>query len=264
MFTAVFLFVQFATFDLVSASTYAPIDVSIDVSSKVTGNTPTTSETFSFEIVPEQEDYPIADPSTFKIVGTGTTTVSFVFDTVGVYEYSIFQTDMDNSRYNYDETVYELSVYVKSENGELEAVLLAYKNDGDNKSADITFSNYYKRSVSKSDTDLDTTDPDTDPDPTDSDTDPDPTDPDSTNPTTDDPINPTIDLDPTIPATPLDPTVELEQATTSGVEPVVDPDSPQAQTVSDIIKTGDESNLFIFVLMMFGSLFLMIRVYKKR
>lgn len=62
------------------------------------------------------------DDSTTKLTtikGNGTTKVSFNFDKVGTYKYQVYENKLNQEGITYDETVYDLTIEIKYENGEI-------------------------------------------------------------------------------------------------------------------------------------------------
>ena len=62
------------------------------------------------------------DNSTVKLAtinGNGTAKVSFNFDKVGTYKYQVYENKLNQEGITYDETVYDLTIEIKYENGEI-------------------------------------------------------------------------------------------------------------------------------------------------
>lgn len=94
--------------------------------------------------------------SVYTLPVTSGTTGEFpeiTFPKLGVYNYTIQQEAGDHSRGNYDETVYQMRVYVtNAESGEgFESTVLLYIDDINTKYASVTFENSYKEAETEDD-----------------------------------------------------------------------------------------------------------------
>lgn len=87
--------------------------------------------------------------SVYTLPVTSGTTGEFpeiTFPKLGIYNYTIQQEAGDHARGNYDETVYQMRVYVtNAESGEgFESTVLLYIDDINTKYASVKFENYYE------------------------------------------------------------------------------------------------------------------------
>lgn len=117
------------------------------------------------------------------------------FSTLGIYEYTVHQEIGNISRCDYDNTVYQMRVYVtNAENGDgFESTTILYIDDVNTKYPEINFINEYDERKTKE--------------------------PDPTNPTT----PTTAPQDPTVPTTPDVPSTDLPVDVVEGIEDAYDP-----------------------------------------
>ena len=96
-----------------------------------------------------------ADGAYTLVVKSGTTGEfpEIQFPKLGIYNYTIHQEEGSHSRGRYDETVYQMRVFVtNAENGEgFESTTLLYIDDINTKYADINFENHYKEAEREDD-----------------------------------------------------------------------------------------------------------------
>lgn len=136
----------FAVTSLTSAVSAENIStsLSLEIESVVTNGTPTTDETFVYEIT--SNNSPLPTNTQTSISGTGTAYMSEIwFDTPGVYNYSLQQTQGQSSKYNYSTTQYNITVYVISDDsGVLDvAMVTASDDETGEKVPSLTFENEY-------------------------------------------------------------------------------------------------------------------------
>ncbi len=116
------------------------------------GTLPTKAEEFTINLKADNIAYPMPEGSTdgvYTMIATGEETNSFpiiTFSRVGIYSYSIWQEEGNNVDCTYDNSIYNLTVYVTNkENGEgLEATSVLYKGNKAEKLDEASFHNIYK------------------------------------------------------------------------------------------------------------------------
>lgn len=128
-----------------------PTSLVIEIENTVTGDRPSEIETFNFQI--KSDNSPL--PTEIELEMQGTATESFeeiVYTAPGVYEYSICQLVGDDENYTYCDTVYDLTVYiVTDDNGVLGiAMVTAENHETCKKVSDILFENLYDDPSSES------------------------------------------------------------------------------------------------------------------
>lgn len=188
-----------------------PTTLTLEVEHTVVGDTPSTDEVFYFEIA--STNGPLPEETVVEITGSGT--VSFgeiIYDAPGVFYYTVSQIAGQDSDYTYSDVVYDITVYITSDDsGVLTlAMVVATDQDTELKVPELTFESVYD-------------DPDDDSTNT-----PDPDDPaiDPEDPTVD-PDDPDADLNPDDPTIdPDDPTADPEDPTVDSEDPTVDPEDP--------------------------------------
>lgn len=122
--------------------------VGIPVTIELTGDRPITEDTFEVTLT-AKNGAPMPEGSVngeYTLEIEGEDTVSFpeiVYTRVGVYEYTIRQKSGDNKYVDYDETVYEVTVYITNkEGGGYDVTVVAYEKGGDDK-CEVIFENRY-------------------------------------------------------------------------------------------------------------------------
>lgn len=114
--------------------------VSFDVKNSITGDTPETPETFTYILASEDG----TDETQLTINGAGEGSFEETYTTPGMYTYKVYEVKGSDSHYTYDETIYEISVYVYADGTELSTMVKVYKTDSDVKTDSILFINTYE------------------------------------------------------------------------------------------------------------------------
>ncbi len=116
------------------------------VENEITGDEQLEEESFFYEIQASEDDSPLPDNLDVTIVGAGSATFeNFVFNKTGAYGYQIYQLSGENDDYDYDQTVYDVTVYISNDgNDGLESTIHVMKSGTQLKSAEITFTNAYQ------------------------------------------------------------------------------------------------------------------------
>lgn len=132
---------------------YAVTDstVQIPVTISIDGDAPADSEDYLIQLVADNSEYPMPDNSVngvFKMTISGSDTVnlpSITFDSIGVFTYTLSQLPGNHPLATYDDTVYNLVVYVtNATNGNgFENTVILYRPGHDQKYSDVIFTNKY-------------------------------------------------------------------------------------------------------------------------
>lgn len=134
--------------DVLAAAT---VGVGIPVEVKVTGNRPTTPQTYQLLLQAENSNSPMPSGSkdgacSITITGSGNGVFpDIVFDTVGVYSYTVRQVKGTNSRCTYDDTVYDVNITVTytADGSALEATTAIRESGSTEKVQKAKFVNQY-------------------------------------------------------------------------------------------------------------------------
>ncbi|MFI3284070.1 MAG: FctA domain-containing protein [Erysipelotrichaceae bacterium] len=106
-----------------------------------------TDETFEFILSAEDDDTPMPEDLNghdIFIDGSGEGNFGIIYyDTPGVYHYQVSEVTGCNNHYTYDQTVYEIVVYVYLSNDELCTMVCVYEEDSTEKAEAIIFENIY-------------------------------------------------------------------------------------------------------------------------
>ncbi len=122
--------------------------VSIPVTIELKGDHPKTEDTFEV-ILTAKNGAPMPEGSengkyTLEIEGEDTVSFPAIeYTRVGVYEYTVYQKSGSNRYVDYDETVYDVTVYITNkEGGGYDVTVVAYEKGGEDK-CEIEFENRY-------------------------------------------------------------------------------------------------------------------------
>lgn len=126
-----------------------PVTVRLKVDNKLTGDKPPTSVDFTF-VLEAVDDAPMPAENTITISGTGSKSFLPITYTVpDDYHYTIREVDDGKKGYTYDDTVYQVTVQVESDNdGKLTAFVYINEEGSTVKSTSAEFQNKYKASNS--------------------------------------------------------------------------------------------------------------------
>lgn len=118
--------------------------VSLEVEKAISGDTPSTEESFDFVLTAVGNE-PMPAETSITIKGEGTQSFGdIVYTTVGDYRYTLSETKGDAVGYTYDNTVYDITVQVTTDDsGNLSAAVYMAKDGSDGKSAKAIFTNNY-------------------------------------------------------------------------------------------------------------------------
>lgn len=125
-----------------TATAHIPVKITLS------GTLPEEPETFVIQLTPEKATNPMPEGTvdgvyTTEIVGEGAALIEIDYDKTGEYNYTVTQLAGSNENCTYCTDVYRITVFVtNSENGGLDATVVAYCNDADEKS-EIIFPNEY-------------------------------------------------------------------------------------------------------------------------
>ncbi len=118
----------------------------ITVVNTLTGDTPSSSKTFTFELSSDT-GAPLPDATTVSISGAGSATFGDILYTeADIYEYTLTQTSSSASYYTLDTTEYHLLVYVVYDGDQslyVKAIYATTAENPDAKVASLTFTNKY-------------------------------------------------------------------------------------------------------------------------
>lgn len=125
------------------------IILDIEIENEVIGNELLEDESFFYEIKAVDVEYPMPEETIVSVEGQGNVSFeNFVYTTPGIYEYQIYQLVGEEETCNYDETIYEVTVYITNDgSGGLDSTVYAIKSGTDLKSASITFTNTYEEII---------------------------------------------------------------------------------------------------------------------
>lgn len=128
--------------------------ISVPVKVSLSGTLPSQEETFTVTLKADDAAYPMpteAENGVYSISLTGAESKNFptmVFDKVGIYTYTIFQTAGANKKCTYDSTVYTLQVTVTNDESDdnegLVATVAMRPGTGDEKLPEAEFKNVYE------------------------------------------------------------------------------------------------------------------------
>ncbi len=122
-----------------------PVRIDPPIKKVVTGDTPPTDETFTFQMVAITEGAPMPKGSsngakTVNIKGGGEYEFGWIeYAEVGTYEYEVSEVAGTNPNYTYDSNKYTITVEVTEEDGKLVATVTG----GENEDGLVTFTNTY-------------------------------------------------------------------------------------------------------------------------
>lgn len=122
----------------------------ITVVSKLTGDTPSTSKTFTFAISSDS-GAPLPDSTSVSIKGAGSATFGDIeYTEADIYEYTVKQTTSGTAHYAVDTVTYNLLVYVVYDSDNalyVKAIYATASSNPDAKVASLTFTNKYTAPV---------------------------------------------------------------------------------------------------------------------
>ena len=118
--------------------------VRIEVEKELTGDRPGTNETFAFILEPEG-NAPMPESDFIKIAGSGTGLFpSIVYTEPGDYHYKLWEEPGSAQGYQYDKSVFHVTVQVTTDDdGLLTATVYMSKDGSEGKSAAAVFVNQY-------------------------------------------------------------------------------------------------------------------------
>lgn len=124
-----------------------PISVQLEVEAILTGDIPSSPESFSFVLNAVSHD-PMPETNTITISGSGKGSFPpITYSEPGTYLYTLRQCPGGTDGYTYDETVYTVTVQVTTDDtGELKLSVYVYEKDHDGKAEKIVFSNHFSYS----------------------------------------------------------------------------------------------------------------------
>lgn len=112
-----------------------PVDVVLPITKEIVNQKPAQASDFRFVIEKDNEAYP--DPANTEIVITGEDTIADAFDVhftkAGKYVYHVYEVDEGKTGYTYTDIIYDVTVVVTDEEGELkEETTITYTFEGNN------------------------------------------------------------------------------------------------------------------------------------
>lgn len=129
--------------------------VKLPVTMKLSSYHPSTPEELVLILTAKDETCPMPEGTVdgvYKMTVSGEGVKEFpeiVFPKVGIYEYTIHQEKGTHSRGTYDETVYNVTIFVtNTEDGELATTIVSYVDGVAEKQNEMVFSNSYRKSSS--------------------------------------------------------------------------------------------------------------------
>ena len=131
-------------------NTPKPTELTLSVIKEITGGTTQGAGIpFSFEIAAVTAGAPLPVPATAAVTGTGTVEFApIAFTRVGTYVYRISETAGNAAGYQYDASIYEVTVTVTDTNGQLNAAWTARNGTAD--AEKLIFTNAYSATGSLS------------------------------------------------------------------------------------------------------------------
>lgn len=124
------------------------------VAKRITGDTPSTAEKFTFVLTGESADCPMPEGSSgtikeITITGTGSTEFGTItFTKAGTYDYTISEKNTGAEGYTYDSTVYSIHYVVSETDGKLSSEYTITGKDGEKANAAV-FTNTYRKPGNK-------------------------------------------------------------------------------------------------------------------
>lgn len=147
--TLLVLVISISLFVMPAQAAEKKATVEIPVSVKLSGTLPAVSETFQIQLKADNASFPMPKGAansiyTLPIVGAGSGEFSITFNDLGIYSYTISQKAGSNNKCFYDETVYEMTVYVtNAADGGFETNVAIYKKGESEKLDNVVFNNRY-------------------------------------------------------------------------------------------------------------------------
>lgn len=118
--------------------------IQLEIQLDISGELPSSAESFTF-VLEAAGDAPMPESNTISITGAGSGRFSsIIYTKPETYHYTVRQIAGDVKGYDYDDTVYDLTVQVTtSDTGVLRAVCWAYEQGNPRKTDQILFTNQY-------------------------------------------------------------------------------------------------------------------------
>lgn len=129
-----------------------PAVLTLEVEESVTGDTPSGAETFAF-VLEGADGAPMPESDTIYITGSGSGCfLPITYTQPGDYSYTLWEQAGNTEGYTYDDTVYEVTVQVTTDDdGQLLISVCAAVEGSDVKSETIAFENQYRSVTSDTD-----------------------------------------------------------------------------------------------------------------
>lgn len=132
--------------------------VEIPVTVKSSGSPPTDDEDYKIVLESDNADYPMpvgSEDGIFSMIITGENTIkmpNIQYSSLGIYTYTIYQIPGSNKLATYDDTKYNLVVYVtNAEAGSgLETTVILYLLGETDKHDEVIFNNEYEKEITPS------------------------------------------------------------------------------------------------------------------
>lgn len=121
-----------------------PASIQFEIHLDITGDIPSSAKSFTF-VLEAIDNAPMPERDTLRLTGTESGKFSpIAYSKPGTYHYTVCQVIGDTNGYVYDDTVYDLDVYVTTDDsGSLDAVIWAYEAGDSEKTDEILFTNQY-------------------------------------------------------------------------------------------------------------------------
>lgn len=147
LFSLLFALLTAIVFVLPVCAENTPATLQLEVAKVITGDSPATDGTFSFQLQAVDEGIPMPAKDTITITGEGKASFEAItYDTPGDYHYTIRELNGKLDDYTYDTSVFDVTVQVIcDENDPTVLLATAYvsKNNGKDKYNKIEFVNQY-------------------------------------------------------------------------------------------------------------------------
>lgn len=232
--------------------------VEIEVKNDVSGNIPNEDETFTFEIIPVDNNAPMPQNSEVTIKGNGKASFGLEYDNIGEYKYIIKEKPGNDANYKYDSKEYNINVAItRNPDGSLTPIMTVIEGADQAKRSSVSFVNDYTKPDKPNETSK-TTDP----------TPPTPTNTTTTITTTTTTTNNTTTYVPVVPKLVVDTTspdyvnINTDPVPLATLETLIDEETPLAVMVSP--KTGDGFNMIMWIALLVCSAGVIVAVISRK
>lgn len=142
---------------IVTSPVYAKetLQVEIPFSIALSGDTEQMEESYKVSLSAQENTVPMPEGSvdgvcTLEVSGVGEFHFpQITYDTVGIYSYTVMQVSGTNELCTYDETVYDVTVYITNDldGSGLESTVVVYREGETDEKTNMVFENYYETPI---------------------------------------------------------------------------------------------------------------------